>query len=825
MLVFNEKRSQAPIILIVDDSVTNIKLLSEAVIGMGEVLFATDGAGAVNIARQRKPDVILLDIEMPGMDGYAVCESLKADPTTAECSIIFVTAHDSDQHEVQSLTRGGVDFLQKPLNIPVARARVQTQLTLKRQTRDIVQARRDLADLMRHLPALVAYWDEDLRNRFSNDSAGRWFGVTANAMCGMHVRDVIGQSAYASIQPYLSTVLAGDDVTFECVLPDERGAVRYAMVALVASRQQAGDGFLMLVTDITERKHSETALYQEKERMRVMLDSIADAVIATDSDGHVVFLNPIAEEMTGWMSKDAIGAPIEVVMPLHEKTTDTVLENPVRLALRETHVVSTSSDCWLCGRGGREFGIEHAAAPIRDPSGNLSGVIVVFRDVSEVQATAIRMTHLAQHDALTDLPNRILLNDRVDQALQLAHRNNMRVAMLILDIDHFKFINDAVGHSTGDALLRQLSIRLRQTLLPTDTLSRQGGDEFIVLLPELESIERVGQVAQRLLDNVMTPMAVEDSTFNLTASVGISIYPDDAEDQEALMRHADSAMYRAKQEGRGRCRFFSSDIEEILLSRHLLERHLREAIDRKQLEVFYQAKVDADTDAIVGVEALLRWRNDEGELISPARFIPLAEECGLIIPIGKFVLMKACQQACAWHEEGHKVRVCVNISAVQFVEEGFPGVVAEVLNQTGIVPEALELEITEGVLMHDVERTRNTLSALKALGVSIAVDDFGTGYSSLAYLKRFPVDVLKIDQSFVRDMQTDSSDAAIIAAIINLGHSLGLELVAEGVEQADQVTALIGLGCHIMQGFLYSRPCPAALMTTLLHTGIQTTGR
>lgn len=426
---------------------------------------------------------------------------------------------------------------------------------------------------------------------------------------------------------------------------------------------------------------------------------------------------------------------------------------------------------------------------------------------------------LANHDALTGLPNRALLQDRTEQALQKARRNNTRVAMLLLDLDNFKLLNDSLGHSVGDALLKDVADRLEEVSRSLDTVSRQGGDEFVVLLPEISSFDAVGDFAERLLVAINSPFSIQGSRYYLSVSIGISLYPDDAHDAESLYRHADAAMYQAKVDGRNRYRFFSADIEQSTRGRHLLEQHMRSALDARVFEVFYQAKVIADENKIVGVEALLRWRGEDGELISPVDFIPLAEETGLIIPLGKYVLQQACFDAKSLIDQGANIIVSVNISAVQFREESFLQMVQESLQVSGLKSCFLELEITEGVLAKNIQRTQQLLSSLRALGVRIALDDFGTGYSSLTYLKSFPLDVLKIDQGFVRDMLVDKSDAVIVDAIVRISQAFELELVAEGVETLEQVSVLQSLGCRIMQGYLYSKPIAFEEFVALLHSG------
>lgn len=807
--MFNDLARDQARILIVDDVPSNVHVVREAVRGLGEVRFATSGRAALDMVQRTAPDVILLDIEMPGMDGYAVCREIKASPGLQDIPVIFVTAHDQTENELRALSLGGVDFLHKPLNVPVARARIQTHLALRRKSKQLVQVQQELADVLRNLPAFIAHWDRELRNVFCNDDAGRWFGMNAIAMRGLHAREVLGALNYTAMESYLRQAQRGDNASFDMSFLRQNGATLYGQVALV-DRQEAG--LLMLITDVTERRQAEQALYDEKERIRITLNSIGDAVIATDAQGCITFLNPIAEMMTGWLSREAIGMPIETIMPLQESGAGHVIGNPIRLALAERRTVGMALNCTLQRRDGVLMEVEDSAAPILDHAGRLSGAIIVFHDVSEARAMAVKMTHLAQHDALTNLPNRILLQDRLLQALQKAEQDGERLCMLMLDLDHFQLINDSMGHSVGDLLLQQVAKRLQGALRTSDTISRQGGDEFIILMPGVTSIEQAAMNADKLRKAVAEPFWLGESRYDLSACMGISLYPDDSRDAEDLYRHADAALYHAKQEGRNLCRFFSGEIEEALLTRRALERHIRMGAEQGGFMVYYQPKVDVASQRVVGVEALMRWRNEDGVIQQPADFIPLAEKTGLILQLGQFVLRQACVDAKRWHDAGSPLHVAVNVSALQMVEGCFCEDVRAVLQETGLPASLLQLEITESMLAQDAERTMQTLSALKSLGVSIAIDDFGTGYSSLSYLRLFPIDVLKIDQSFVHDMLTDKNSAAIVSAIVSMAQGMGLSLVAEGVESEEQAVALFKLGCHTMQGYHYGKPMPAVEM-------------
>lgn len=810
-----------PPILIVDDVVTNIEQLGSALNGLAPLLFATSGAAALALADLHTPDVIVLDIEMPGMDGYAVCKALQASPRTAGCAIIFVTSHAAAAHELLALNHGAIDFLQKPFDFAVARARVRNQLALQARTRELRAARRDLMELVHALPAFVAYWDGQFINRFSNDRNGRWFGLSPQAMRGQSIEQVIGAANGARLRALADASDGATPVQLELQVD---GAVRLYCDAALVRRVPEGDaegggGWLLLLTDVSVARLAQLALREEREKFRITLTSIGDAVIATDCQGLVTFINPVAETMTGYCASEALGEPVEAVMPLCDGASGQVSINPLRVALRENRIVGMAFDSQLIRRDGRRYAVEDSAAPILDADGVQNGAIIVFHDVSEARAMAFKMTHLAQHDALTDLPNRVLLRDRTSQALEHASRSGMRVALLLLDLDNFKAINGAIGHAIGDALLKQLAERLRGALRVSDTISRQGGDEFVILLSAFSEVADADQVARTLLALVATPMWHEGVRYDLTASIGLSLYPDDCGEQDAMYRHADAAMYKAKLEGKNRHRFFAADIEEKLLARNCLDRELRIALDERQFTIAYQPKVDARDRRILGLEALIRWRRADGSMISPADFIPLAEETGMIVQIGAFVLEQVCAALAELSAGGCATRISVNISGKEFQEAGFAERIEAAIARAGVSAALLELEITEGTLMQDVVRSRENLLRLKQIGVSISIDDFGTGYSSLAYLKNFPIDVLKIDQSFVRDMLGNGRDTSIISAIIHLANSLGMTLLAEGVEQQAQADALVRMGCTSMQGFLYARPLALAQLRGALLRG------
>lgn len=797
-----------PTILIVDDQPLNIQLLRNAIAGLAEVHFAIDGYTAVTQALQLCPALVILDIDMPGMDGFAVLGAIRSHSLLDDALVMFITGHE--HQELAALQAGGIDFLQKPLDHVVARARVENLLQLSMAKSQLRRAQRDLETVLFHLPAFVAQWNRDLLNLFCNDREGMWFGIKAEDMRARPLSELAGPAAWAQLAPHIAAAHSCDGAaTFDLELQGSGKSVIYGQAALVCQRERGVvEGYLLLITDLSARRRAELALRDEQERIRITLNSIGDAVIATDIEGLVTFCNPIAESMTGWLNSEALGRPIEHVMPLTIGNDGPETRNPIRLALAEQRIVGMAMDCCVRRRDGRSFAVEDSAAPILDHAGVVRGAIIVFHDVSEARAMAVKMAHLANHDPLTNLPNRMLLRDRCEQALQQARLHGTRVALLTIDLDDFKLVNASVGYGEGDGILQSTALRLRTILKVTDTLSRQGSDEFLVLLTDVQEIEEVTQFCDRVQSLFDESFVASQQSFSLAASVGVSLFPDDSANVEQLYSHSDSAMYRAKQEGRSCWRFYSHEIEERLRSRVALQRGLHEGLERHEFEVYYQPKLDLHTRTIVGAEALVRWRKQDGSLVGPAEFIEAAEECGLIVELGLFVMEEACRAASAWQSDGESISIAVNVSPRQLAETSFASRVNRILDRTHLAAGLLQLEITEGTLVDELAHHRSTMAGLKERGVLIAIDDFGTGYSSLSYLKRFPVDVLKIDQHFVRNLLVDRSDRAIVTAIVQMADSLGLQVVAEGVEDAEQAEALAALGCRIVQGYFYGRPMP-----------------
>jgi diguanylate cyclase (GGDEF)-like protein/PAS domain S-box-containing protein len=584
----------------------------------------------------------------------------------------------------------------------------------------------------------------------------------------------------------------------------------------VAMLKELADDIAYGVTSLrtkAARETAEIALRATEEKLSSILDSI-DNVVWSATDREFIYLNSIVERI--------YGRPVELFYENKDMWFDAVHADD-RDAVREAHAElarqgSFTHEYRVVRPDGEVRWIEERARAIRNEYGQVQRYDGVAIDISERKAYEARIEYLADHDALTDLANRNLLGDRIAQAMALARRHDTRLALLFLDLDRFKGVNDSFGHELGDALLLEVSNRLKAVVRDGDTVARQGGDEFIILLTGIHRPQDVAAVAFKIFDAFSTPFFVRGRELFVTTSIGATIFPEDGEDLQALLRNADTAMYRAKEEHGNAFQFYSKEMSIRALERAELESSLRRALDRKEFELFYQSKVDGKTGRIIGAEALIRWRHPELGLVSPTRFIPMAEEIGLIVPIGDWVLHAACSQIKAWQLDGlPKINVSVNLSARQFKQERLVESVAETLQSFGLEAQYLELELTESMVMNSAEMFITKLRELEDLGVQLSIDDFGTGYSSLSYLKRFPLHHLKIDQSFVRDIATDEDDASITSTVISLGHSLDLKVIAEGVETEEQVAFLREHRCDEMQGYYFSKPLPAHEFAALLR--------
>ena len=674
------------LLLLVDDVATNLHVLSSALRNDYRIKTATHGKAALELARREdRPDLILLDVMMPGMSGHEVMLALRDDERTQDIPVIFVTADTSEESELHGLELGACDFLTKPVNVPVMKARVRNLLR------------------QRQLQQMLAL--NELKLRAMLDSSMQFIGLLDIDGCMLHVNrqvhDLLGLPLEALMgQPFWETGLWTPS-------PTHQAEVR---------------------------------------------DAITQAALGVSSRFETVHTRPDGTEMTlDFSLRPVLGADGEVAFLLPEAT-----------------------------------------------------------DVTEHKRAEENIRRLANYDPLTSLPNRTLFGDRVSQAIRQADRTKEPLALMFLDLDRFKHINDTLGHDYGDKLLIEVGRRLGQAVRLQDTVSRLGGDEFVLLLPNTPAGGAM-VVAEKLIASICEPCTIGNHELSVTPSIGIAMFPGDGREFESLSKSADVAMYRAKREGRNTYRFFTQEMQERSARQIQLEAMLRHAIKRDELALHYQPQIDIATGECVGVEALLRWKNPELGSISPAEFIPMAEETGLILPIGEWVLRTATRQMRSWIDAGSPVkRVAVNLSAVQLRQKELPGVIEQCLTEASLPAEHLELELTESAAFSHPELAYAMLAQLRTRGFKLSIDDFGTGYSSLSYLRRIQIDKLKIDQSFVRDLGKDPEDETLVNAIISMARSLRLKTIAEGVETREQLDYLREQGCDEVQGYFYSKPLPAA---------------
>ncbi len=611
-------------------------------------------------------------------------------------------------------------------------------------------------------------------------------------------------------------VLTGRDDEALAVQALNEGAQDYLVKGQIDTR-----GLRRALRYAMERQGMEEALYMEKERAEVTLNSIGDGVVRCDRNGKVTFINSAAQVMTEWSSAEAVGRHVREVIRLGGDVGEAAPERPA--TGRKGHrVTQLDADCVLIRRSGVEVPIAGSIAPIRDRAGRASGEVMVFRDVSAARAQAEQMSHSARHDFLTGLPNRMFFEDRLANAIAIAPRHRKKVAVLFIDLDGFKHVNDSLGHFMGDKLLQSVASRLLECVRGSDTVSRQGGDEFTVLLSEIELPQDAAISARRMLAAIAEPHVIAEHELSVTGSVGISIYPDDGEDGRTLIQNADTAMYRSKESGRHTYQFFRPAMNLRAQERQTIEDSLRSALARRELAVQYQPKINLKTGDITGAEALLRWTHPVLGQVEPSRFIPTAEDSGLMLPIGSWVLRMACAQAREWAASRQSgFTMAVNVSAAQFRHETFLRTVVDALAETGLDPTALELEVPETVLIKHGTSTAATLKALRSRGIRVAVDDFGTGVSSLGHLHRFPVDTLKIDKSFVHEIGKPGDRARVASAVIALARSLNMRVVAEGVETFEEHDFLRAHECDDAQGYYFGRPVSPDEFGELLKTGRQ----
>lgn len=570
-----------------------------------------------------------------------------------------------------------------------------------------------------------------------------------------------------------------------------------------------------LERELLDSERSREALLRDsRERLAQVIDTMPARISAYDREGRCVFINAFKAGLAGLDARDAVGRSAVEILGEERGRRSQALD---QLVFRSGQPLPSFEE-ELVDLDGRTRVFLTTKSPLRDSAGEVTNVLTTSLDITDRKQAESHLAHLAHHDTLTGLPNRILLHDRVRREIARARRGDRFFALHLLDLDRFKGVNDVLGHHVGDQLLKHVAARLTEAVRETDTVARLGGDEFAVLQTDVTRPEDAFCLARRIIDLVSDPCRVEGREIVTSTSVGIAIHPTDGTDVDELLKSADLAMYRAKAGGRNTYRLFSADMDRAAREEGVLEADLRRALAKGEFVLHYQPQIDLRTGRVIGAEALIRWNRPGRGLVGPGEFLPLAEENGLIIPINEWVIAEACREAQGWARAGlPPLRIAVNLSPIQFRKQDMHALVTSILAETGLDPRLLELELTETILMQDTTAAAACISSLREVGVSFSIDDFGTGYSSLAYVKNFPVDRLKIDQCFIRNLRHDPNDVAIVRAMINLGHSLGIEVIAEGVDNAETVALLRAEGCDEVQGFFFSAAIPPKEFVALVQ--------
>jgi diguanylate cyclase (GGDEF)-like protein/PAS domain S-box-containing protein len=675
------------------------------------------------------------------------------------------------------------------------------------------QNERFIATLAHNIPGMVSHWTRELRCNFANKGYLQWFGKTAEELGAAKPEEIVGQELFNLNLPFLQAALDGVAQSVERTMPGPDGRNAQVCIQYIPDREGGQiEGIFVVITDITERKQSELALRESVQHTQAILDNMFDGVITLNPEGIIESINTSACSIFGYQQEEVLGRKVTLLMPDDYKSQyefylrhhDNTLDDDLLNNLREVEGLR---------KNGETFPVSLSITKVlRDERITFIGVI---RDISQQRQDEEEIYRLAFYDPLTNLPNRRLLYDRLQQAMITSSRTDQHGALMFLDLDYFKQLNDSLGHDLGDILLQQVAIRLQSCVREGDSVARMGGDEFVMLIEALspypnEAAAQAEMIAHKVLQALSQPYTLREHSYVTTPSIGIVIFLHQTDSMEELLKKADVAMYQAKTAGRNTARFFDPTMQAAVSVRVELEKSMRNALERKEFLLHYQLQVDRSGTPI-GVEALVRWKHGKHGLISPGAFIPLAEETGIILPLGQWVLETACLKLVEWSKSSSAAHWCmsVNVSITQFAHPDFVTTVTNALQKTGANPHQLKLELTESMLAKDVEEVIVKMVEIKTLGVTFALDDFGTGYSSLSYLKRLPLDQLKIDQTFVRDLLTDSNDATIARTVVALGHSLGLGVIAEGVETPEQRDALAEMGCDAYQGYYFARPMDA----------------
>lgn len=806
-------------ILVIEDNAENAHDLVSALSNDYRVTVANTGLKAIElVSGSTPPDLILLDIQMPDMDGYEVCRLIKATEAGYRIPIFFVSVLNDPGSKLKGFNLGAADYVTKPFDIDEIRARIRTHLQLNRFRhyfeRQVSQRTAALQAMTNQLQATInaipdLLFELDLNGCYIDIQAPHYNLSTApkESLIGKLITDVLPpKAAKVCMEALREAHKTGWSHGREYELELAEGQFWFEIsVSRKESFNSDDNNFIFISRDVTNRKKTQAQLHQ----LSLVIEQSPESIIITNLQAEIEYVNEAFVNKTGFSREEVMGKNPSILRSgkTPKQTFDSLWKSLKQGQAWMGELHNKSKD-------GREYFEYCTIAPMRQEDGIISHYVAMNLDITDKKTTEERINRLAFYDSLTGLPNRQLMLDRLGQALESSTQNENSGALLLIDLDNFKTLNDTLGHEFGDLLLKQVAQRLVSCVYGGDTVARLGGDEFLVIMEGLsdDQEEAAAQIkinGEQILTVLNQPYQLGDHPHLSTPSIGVTQFNKDKQEVEDLLKQAELAMYQAKAEGRNNLRFFDPEMQAMVTLRAADEADLRRGIEQEQFELYYQAQVVGD-GKVTGAEVLLRWQHPEQGMVPPTKFIPLSEETGLIIQLGRWVLQTACEQLAKWANQPdmEHLTVAVNISSVQFSLPNFVEVVMEILETSGANPHRLKLELTESLLIDDIEGIIVKMTELKLKGVGFSLDDFGTGYSSLSYLKRLPLDQLKIDQGFVKDMLTDANDAAIARMVIALADSMSLVVIAEGVEIEAQRSRLASYGCHAYQGYLFSRPLP-----------------
>lgn len=782
-----------------------------------EIEVATDLAGFMQRIAMGDLGLVITDYQLRWSDGLSILRMVKA--ALPECPVIMFTGAGNEEIAVEAMQTGLDDYVLKaPRHYALLSTRVHSIFarTEQRQLLDAAEkalraSESRLGAIIDSEPECVKIIGPDQRLRFMNASGLAILEADSAAqVLGKDLTDLLVPEYRQAFRDLTRRVLAGGKESLEFEIISLKGHRRWLETHAVPLEDENSISLLSITRDITEHKLAENGRAQ----LAAIIDSAIDFIGILDPAGQMSFINQAGRKILGiGINEDISNTNITDYLSANsaERLTDTGIPAAYRDGV-------WSGECTLLNRDAEETPVSIVIVAHKHPDGRLDCFSSIMRDISERKRQEAQLLHLATHDSLTGLPNRALSTDRLKVAMLEAGRHKHLVAAMYLNLDRFKIINNTLGHETGNALLQAVAERLQENVRADETVARTGGDEFALIFTELAHLDHVNDCTQKVLSSFKAPFRIREQELFLTVSIGIAVYPHDDLTPAGLLSNAAIALSRSKDRGGNTYQYYTARMNAKAVQHLILDNALHYALDRGELLLHYQPQVNLVTGQLSGIEALLRWNHPELGMISPAEFIPVAEKTGLIVPIGEWVLRTACAQNQAWQTAGLPfLPIAINLSGCQFAQQDLVQTITRILAQTGMPPGSLELEITEGTLIHDIQASIAMLHELNALGITLSIDDFGTGYSSLSYLKRFPIDNIKIDQSFVRDIHSDPDDAAIVSAIIAMARSLGMGTIAEGVETSEQLAFLRSRQCDSMQGYFFSRPVAADAMTKLLN--------